>query len=136
MIKINIGLSLLELMIVLAIISILSMMSVPLYSKHFAHAKRIEAEIQMLRLAAKLEQYFIENNSYENASLAKLNFPSEIAHGRYHLAIIAADSSQYNLQATPLAAQAKSDTGCGTLTLNSQGEKNNSGKNTLEECWG
>jgi type IV pilus assembly protein PilE len=126
------GLSLLELMVVLVIISILSAMALPVYSEHFTRAKRFEAEVALMRLSAALEQYYTVNNTYADATLGKLNFPGVIAGGRYQLVISEADSSSFMVQANPLTGK---DSLCGELVLNSVGEKNVSGMGRVDECW-
>lgn len=129
------GLSLLELMIALVMIGILSAIALPMYSQHFTRAKRFEAEVMLMKLASALEQYYTINNTYENATLANLNFPAEIAGGRYQLAINQIENSSYNLQALPVDQQAKADPNCATLMLNSLGEKTITGLGKIEECW-
>jgi len=129
------GFSLLELMIALAIVSILTALSLPVYSTHLAHEKRLEAEITLAQLANALEQYYLANNTYQNATLNNLGFSDVIAHSRYQLAIQTANSASFTLTATPLDKQAIEDSECGVLILNSSGEKNISGRNTMTDCW-
>lgn len=118
--KTLIGFSLIELLIVLTIMSILSALSFPLYTEHLAHARRLAAETTLTKLAAALEQYFIFNNTYQNASLETLGFPNTCADHHYRLAIETANNNFFAITATPLENQQDS---CGTLRLNSLNEK-------------
>lgn len=131
-----VGFHLLELMIVLTIISILSMICLPIYSEHLICAKRLEAETHLIQLANALEKYFFLNNTYANATLDLLHFPVIVADKQYQLQIVSATSSSFLIKAEPLGNQAKKDAMCGTLLLDSSGNKKMTGDGNLTECWG
>ncbi len=125
------GFHLIEILIVLSIISILTMLSVPLYSQHLLQGGRLEAETLLTKLALDMEEYHLEHGSYREATLAKLNFT--VSQKYYRFAISQATESNFLLIATPLQQQT-SDI-CGTLSLNAIGEKSISGKGKLTDCW-
>ncbi|EKD53866.1 MAG: hypothetical protein ACD_60C00143G0008 [uncultured bacterium] len=129
------GFNLIEMMIVLIIISILSAICIPLYSEHLSHAYRLEAEINLVKLAGALETYYLLNNTYQNATLDELHFEKNIADNQYELAITSETENDFRVQAIPIHQQAERDTACGTLSLNSNGEKQISGGSPLTECW-
>lgn len=58
------GFSLLELMIVVAVIGILSSIAFPAYQDYVARAKITEATSGLADLRVKLEQYFQDNRTY------------------------------------------------------------------------
>jgi type IV pilus assembly protein PilE len=129
------GFSLLEILITLAIISILASFCFPLYSQHLTEERRLEAKIALEKLAATLENYYTVHNTYQNANLAQLGFSTFIANNNYKLAIIISAENAFTLTATPLANQAQQDILCKTLTLNSNGVKSISGNGKLSDCW-
>lgn len=129
------GFSLLEILIVISIISILATISMPMYSHHIVRVKRLEAETMLSRLAIAMEQFHLENNSYQAATLSTLHFPEQIASGRYQLMIQSANDYDYLLLAKPIGTQAENDTACGDLKLEASGVKSISGSATIEECW-
>lgn len=128
------GFSLLEIMIVTVIIGVLATLSVPVFSKYFLRENRFAAETSLLKLAAALEQYYLQTNSYEHATLTSLGFPAIIVSGQYQLDIASTTANNFTLTATPLAQQT-ADTTCATLTLNAAGEKNITGNGTAGDCW-
>ena len=134
MVKLN-GVTLFELLITLSIIAILTMISFPIYTQHFIHENRIEAEIALEKLAANLEQYNTLNNTYKDATLSALNTPPEVAKNTYHLVITNTSDSDFLITAVPTEDQAEKDPNCLTLSLNSKGEKGITGQGQLNDCW-
>lgn len=126
------GFSLIEIMITLTIIGILLVIALPTYSQHIAHANRMTAEVALTKVAAALEQQFITTQSYKNINLNELSITPP---KQYQLEITSTSDSTFTLTAKPLSEQAKNDKSCGTLTLNSNGEKGITGSSTVEECW-
>jgi type IV pilus assembly protein PilE len=131
--KIN-GFNLIEMLITLSIIGILSATCLPLYSSHITKERRIEAAIILNKLAVALEQFFITHQNYD-ATLERLGFKTQIADNHYQLAITKATGSEFIIEAQPSAAQAAKDSQCGTLALNSVGEKTITGTGTVNDCW-
>jgi type IV pilus assembly protein PilE len=131
----SLGFSLFELLITLTIIGILTLIALPAYTEHVAHEHRIEAEIALEKLAASLEQYTTLHNTYQNATLESLGSPEIVANNTYQLSITTATDTYFLVIATPSDAQASKDKTCGTLTLNSEGEKGITGQGKLSDCW-
>lgn len=135
MIRFLLGFSLIELLIVISLISILTALSMPLYSFYFTKAHRMEAITSLSKLALILEQYHLEKGTYQNATLGDLHFPDLVAHQTYRLSIDSATEQNYLISATPLGAQAKNDKICACLSLNAYGEKIITGTGSLTDCW-
>ncbi len=62
------GFTLLEIMIVVAIIGILSAIAVPQYSKYVTRAKIIEATSGLSDMAVQMERWFQDNRTYATAT--------------------------------------------------------------------
>jgi len=130
-----IGFHLIEILIVLSIISIFASITLPRYSQYVAHEKRLEAAGALTKLAVAMEQYQIENNTYENATLENLHFSSTVAKNAYRLYIQTATETDYLLVAAPNDKQAENDPECGALTLDAKGNRGVSGSGEIETCW-
>lgn len=61
------GFSLIELMIVVAIIAILAAIAVPIYSNYITRSKLTEAQNNLSALRVQMEQYFQDNRQYTSA---------------------------------------------------------------------
>lgn len=123
------GFSLIELLIVLSIIGILSAFCIPLYSQYVVTENRYAAVITLNKLAAALENYFTLHDTYQDANLNSLGFTD--SDGRYQLVISQTTEKDYRIEARPI----QTDSVCGTLSLNSSGEKAISGSGKVNECW-
>jgi type IV pilus assembly protein PilE len=128
------GFTMVELMIVVAVIALLSAVAIPSYTKYAARAKRSAAESAMLGMANKQERYMLDARAYAT-SLSGLAYtvPSEVSP-YYNISITADNSAApptYTITAAPKGSQATADALCGTLTLNSVGTKSAAGSG----CW-
>jgi type IV pilus assembly protein PilE len=128
------GFSLIEIMLTLVIVSVLMSVSIPIYSQHFIQQNRFAAKTLLLKLAGALEQYYLENNTYQEVTLARLGFKELVVNNQYVLAINVVDIDHFVVSARPVGKQ-MSDVKCGVLGLDSMGKKSISGKGEAGECW-
>ncbi|MGP1667059.1 MAG: type IV pilin protein [Rhodanobacter sp.] len=134
------GFTLVELMIVLAIIAILAAIALPTYGRYAYRAHRVDGQEMLLRIANAQERFYATNNYY--GSLNDIGYTSVESEKGYYLAKTdVADGSTaaqaYTATVTPQNAQVKDV--CGELTINSAGVKkpgpNDTSFNTNGSCW-
>lgn len=140
------GFTLIELMIVVAVVAILAAIAYPSYQDSVRKSRRADAKAVLLEAAQWMERFYTENNRYDQsratppvavalpAGLAAS--PKEGATKYYNLSFSGAvGQNSYTLQAVPTGAQ--SSDGCKTLTLTNTGARGltDSPTKTVDECW-
>jgi type IV pilus assembly protein PilE len=136
----QLGFTLIEAMIVLAVIAILASIAFPAYQHHVRKTRRVECEGVMMTFSTMLERQYAANSQYpqNTAGLASIapSYPQSCPpDGKtvYRLAYEGSSSKQeFTLRATPEGTQTKDK--CGVLTLRHTGEKGVSGA-SVRECW-
>lgn len=142
------GLTLVELLVVLALLGLLAAAAVPGYRGHLLRAGRGEARAALLALATAQEKFHLECRVYAGAldpglpgdcTAQRLRFPATTERALYGIAIDAADAEAWTATATrrPGTAQSR-DAACRVLTLDSTGRReahDDADAPSTRECW-
>jgi type IV pilus assembly protein PilE len=143
------GFTLIELMVVVAIIGIIAAVGFPSYNRHVAKAKRSAAQAVMQGIVSKQEQHMLNARSYfppgaaaaSNAVAAEItaalgvSLPNDVL-SNYTITVNSDNSLTppiHSVTAAPKNGQQNADATCGTLTLRSTGAKEASGGGA--GCW-
>jgi type IV pilus assembly protein PilE len=124
------GFSLIELLIVMAIISIIAAIALPAYLKQIARGQRTSGQNFIMDLAQRDEQFFLDNKAYATtmAQLGYAALPAEVAP-YYQLPtinVVAAGANTtvgYNISMVPAAKTRLAINNDGTLWVNNLGQR-------------
>jgi type IV pilus assembly protein PilE len=131
------GFTLIEVMIVVAIVGILSTIAYPTYTEYIARGHRSEARAALLQAAQWLERSATATGTYPLTAAFPANL-KKVPNDRYNISMVS-DGSTFTLTATPKGAQASDK--CGNYTLSNTGERTANGKKATDngynpDCWG
>jgi len=136
------GFSLIELMIVVAIIAILAAVAVPSYQSFVQEGRRAEGVALALDLASRQERFYTQfanyTNSADNLGYPRVNAGNAVSENGFYSATIAGTAvagvsngiSTYVITVTPAVTDAE----CGALTLSNIGVRD-SDNGDAAECW-
>lgn len=129
------GFTLIELMVVVALIGILAAIAVPAYTEYARKARRADAKRALIGLQLQQEKWRASNPSYTTVmGSAGLNWPTTSSDGYYSLRVVpgSASATAYNMEAQPIGRQAGDR--CGTFAINQSGN-NTTGSYANADCW-
>jgi type IV pilus assembly protein PilE len=128
------GFTLIELMLVVAIIGILFAVAIPSYQSYVMKAKRAAAVTAVLELGSRQARYYTRQNAY-TASMTVLGYPADPTpiDGAYNLSTTLTEGGGFTAKAVPFGKQATDV--CGTFTYTDIGKKGQTGTGSLKECW-
>jgi type IV pilus assembly protein PilE len=145
------GFSLIELMVVVAIATILFAVAVPSYMLYVRQSRRTEARTAVLDLAGREERFFSTNGATYTAVPGNLGYTAlgvPIGSGYYSLAVctvppaascppsVIATAPAYTVTATPVAGQSQvNDAQCTSFSVDSAGQQFATGTQTAAFCW-
>ncbi len=133
--KKNIGFTLIELMITVAIVGIIALIAYPQYQQYITRTYRIRALQNLLILSKATHSYYLQHRDYSDLIIDDI-ITADIKDDKHYKYRIEEQSTQYyQLVAVPQGAQAKRDQRCGKLYIDQLGEKNISGNAQLKDCW-
>lgn len=131
------GFTLIELMIVVAVVGILSAIAYPSYAEYVRRGHRAEARAGLLQSAQWLERAATATGTYPLTAAFPANLKT-VPSNRYDIALASANGTTYTLTATPKGAQTNDK--CGNYTLTQSGVRGANGKTSSDSgydatCW-
>lgn len=121
------GFTLIELMIVLAVVAVLLIVALPSYQDSVRKARRADGKAALTGLQLAQEKFRSNCRFYAgsvasadvcgaDAANSTIKYPSTSNEGHYTIAITAASGNSFTITADPTGAQAK-DTACDPLQI-------------------
>jgi len=132
------GFTLIELMIVVAIVALLAGVALPAYMESVRKARRSDARTALVTASQFMERYNTEKNTYVGATFgsnpATDVYRAQSENGYYTLSPGTPALNTFTLTATPAGAQVGDK--CGTYSLTQDGTRSVSGGSlTTADCW-
>lgn len=136
------GFTLIEVMVVVAIVGILVAIALPSYRQHVEDSRRTDAKAMLMQNYQYMQRFYSANSSYSTgigntASVPVLPYTKAPADATgyaisYNISIQASTPTTFVLQAVPTNGMANDK--CGTLTISNTGARGAS-TGTLADCW-
>ena len=121
--RLNLGFTLIELMITVVIIGILASIAYPTYTRYVQEARVTDGQAKLMEIAGQLERCYTSDYSYSGC----LSLPM-MSENRNYKVTGEISASTYTLTATHSGSQVTS--GCETLTLDQTGNHTPN-----DACW-
>lgn len=133
------GFTLMEMLITIAVLSILTAIALPSYSEYVKRGQRSEARAALVQAAQFMERVRTERNSYRPGGNVP-TLPTSVATvpgsgaARYAIRLSAVTANTFALEAQAVGSMVGDL--CGNLSLDNTGLRGfTGGKGTMERCW-
>jgi type IV pilus assembly protein PilE len=129
--RISKGFTLIEMMVVVALIAIMAAIALPSYREYIKKSRRAEAQSYLMNIALRQQQFLVDTRSYSALSPDNIASQPSNVSGAYTVTmnVVAGPPPTFTVTATPKTDQASEK--CGTLTIDQTGTKTAN----LASCW-
>lgn len=125
------GFTLVELMVVVAIVGILTAVAIPAYNQSIRKSRRTDAKSALLDLAGREERYYNTNGNLYTATAASLGYNSftPVGSGYYNVTVnvpnplSAVTTPTYLISAAPATVDQNKDSACLYFAIDNTGKQ-------------
>jgi type IV pilus assembly protein PilE len=142
------GFTLIELMVVVAIIGIISAIAIPAYGDYIKRARRNEAKALLIEMAQWMERKYSSDNCYSamvsgacSITAPTLPYTQSPKQGdaMYNITVVMgalSPQTTFVLTATPVTGSAMANDECNLFTLSQDGRRAGQSAALYSKCWG
>lgn len=133
------GVTLIELLTVVAVIAILASVAVPSYRRYLIRAQRTEAKVALLQLQTAQEKFYMQNNAFTDkiadAPPAGLGIPNSTETGKYAVTVVVTGQTYVATADPTTTGGQKDDKDCAAFTITEKGVRGVTGTKPVQTCW-
>ncbi|HJP04940.1 MAG: type IV pilin protein [Gammaproteobacteria bacterium] len=130
------GFSLIELLIVVSIIAIITGIAMPSWRDYIQAARRIDATGALLHIAARQEQFRLQDQRYANTET--LGTTGNTSDGHYEMRVVVTTAGFEATATVDLNGKQHDDTECWSFGIDETGRRwsrSTDGTDTTTKCW-
>mgnify|MGYP001210325993 FL=1 len=132
----NRGMTLVELMVVVAIVAILASVALPTWNSQVQKSRRADARNTLILVRVEQEKYRADNGSYASSmSALGLGIYNSTSRDYYNVSIVSSSATAFVASAAPNANGGQSGDSCGTFAINQSGLDGSGEYASISDCW-
>lgn len=134
--KKNRGMTLVELLIVVAIVAILASAALPSWNSQVQKSRRTDARNTLIFVQVEQEKYRADNGSYASSmSALGLSTYNSASRDYYNISIVSSSETAFVASATPNTNGGQNNDLCGTFAVDQSGPNQSGVYASISDCW-